>query len=447
MTNGDKPSQSPLSRATSQTLAQRLPGRWFHILHVLWLCVALLCVGTFLVSLPARRDELLRSASALRPDLSQLGISASFHVAYNLAFETTVALVFFAVAAFIAWRKRDDDAALAISLLLIAFGAALPGTIYSLVAQQPIWDMPFGFLLALGWLSALVFLCLFPDGAFVPRWTPLLAALGAVWTAAFFALVGPLSESHRWLLVASYLVWATLFAFGALAQFYRYTRVSGFRERQQTKWVVFGSMAALGGTCLAVAYHVAVLALTPAAPANALYRFVAAALLSLASLLIPLSVAVAMLRHRLYDVDVLINRTLVYATLTGLLALIYFAAVVVFAQALQTFTQQGSEVAVALSTMLIAGLFQPLRRGVQAGIDRRFYRSKYDAAHALESFSASLPFLVDEDDLRERLVTVIEETMRPAHVTVWLQPPAAKALTAFDPTSGGLATHDFTKES
>lgn len=447
MINSERPTPAPGSRVTRQNRTRRLPGRRFVILRMLWGCVALLCAGTFLASLPARRDALLRSASALRPELSHLGISASFHVAYNLAFETTVALVFFAVAAFIAWSKRDDEAALAISLMLIAFGAALPGTIYSLVAQQPIWDMPFGFLLALGWLSALVVLCVFPDGTFVPRWTRPLAILGAVWIAAFFAFLGPLSESHRWLLVTSYLVWATFFALGAFAQFYRYTRVSSFRERQQTKWVVFGSMAALGGTCLAVAYHVAVLALTPTAPANVLYRFAAAALLSLASLLIPLSVAVAMLRHRLYDIDVLINRTLVYGTLTGLLAVIYFAAVFIFAQALQTFTQQGSDVAIALSTMLIAALFQPLRRSVQAGIDRRFYRSKYDAAHALESFSASLPFLVDKNDLRERLVTVVEETMQPTHVTVWLQSPAAKTLPTFDAASGSRTTHGSTKES
>lgn len=437
MTDGDTP--TPATPDGSAMPRRRL------ILRVLWVSVALLCIGAFLASLPARRDELLRSAGALQPDLTHLGISAGFHVAYNLALETTVALVFFAVAAFIAWRKRDDAAALAIALMLIAFGAALPGTIYALVTQQPIWHLSSGFLLALGWLAALLFLCVFPDGAFVPGWTRPLAALAAVWTALFFAFVGPLSESRRWLLVLSFLVWAALFAAGALAQFQRYTQVSGVEQRQQTKWVVFGSMAALGGTCLAVAYHVATLALTPAATTDVLFRFVAAALLSLAALLIPLSVAVAMLRHRLYDVDVLINRTLVYGTLTGLLALIYFAAVVVFAQSLRTFTQQGSDVAIALSTVLIAALFQPLRRRVQSGIDRRFYRGKYDAARALEAFSAALPFLVNQDELRQRLTAVVEETMRPNLVTVWLQSPATKAPPTIDEASGPLASNDITE--
>ncbi|HKV01828.1 MAG TPA: hypothetical protein VJQ26_06875, partial [Ktedonobacteraceae bacterium] len=138
--------------------------------------------------------------------------------------------------------------------------------------------------------------------------------------------------------------------------------------------------------------------------------------------LIPLSFGLAILRYRLWDIDIIINRTLVYGTLTVLLALVYFGSVIGLQSLLHGFTG-GNQLAIVGSTLLIVALSQPLRHRVQDIIDRRFYRRKYDTARTLTAFSAKLRNEVDLDHLSEQLVEVVQETMQPAHVSLWLRSP------------------------
>jgi hypothetical protein len=142
-------------------------------------------------------------------------------------------------------------------------------------------------------------------------------------------------------------------------------------------------------------------------------------------LLIPLTIGFSILRYRLYDIDLLINRTLVYGTLTVLLTLIYVGLVISLQAFVPLFTGQISQspVVIDASTLVIAALFQPLRSRIQRVIDRRFYRSKYDAAKIVAAFSATLRQEVDLDQLREQLLAVVQETMQPAHVSLWLRKP------------------------
>ncbi len=184
-------------------------------------------------------------------------------------------------------------------------------------------------------------------------------------------------------------------------------------ERQQLKWVAYA--AALTATSFAASFLAGSLSNRRAVSDT----FFLLGVVGFAS--VPVAAGVAILRHRLYDIDVLINRTLVYGALTVSLVLVYLGNVVLLQRIFVTLTAQGSQLAIVASTLAIAALFNPLRRRIQAFIDRRFYRHKYDAAKTLAQFSSRLRDETDLDALNEEMVTVVRETLQPAYVSLWLR--------------------------
>ena len=202
----------------------------------------------------------------------------------------------------------------------------------------------------------------------------------------------------------------------------RYARASG-SQRQQIKWFVFGAAVTLA---FGVATPIVTM-LISSDPNDPIATAVGNIIFALGLLALPIGVGTGVLRYRLYDIDILINRTLVYGSLTAILAALYFALVI----GAQTLTQRvtGHHAAqqplvIVLSTLLIAALVQPLRRRLQGAIDRRFYRSRYDAARTVAAFSASLRQEVELSNLSAHLLSVVEDTMRPSHVSLWLTQPS-----------------------
>ena len=268
----------------------------------------------------------------------------------------------------------------------------------------------------------------FPDGRLVSRrwrWVVRLAIFSCVTGAALFALspgeipymgvdnplgieaLRPVSDFLEPVYLALYfLLW-----FASAASLVARFRRSGSMERQQIKWLAFAASA------------VPVWFLTNApieAAVPNLFQVVDALIFSA---LIPVAAGVAILRYRLYDIDVVINRTLVYGTLTATLVALYFGGIVVLQYIFRTLSGGESQLAIVTSTLAIAALFNPLRRGIRGFVDRRFYRRKYDAAKTLQAFGSRLR---DETDLRrlgDDMVGVVQETLQPAHVGLWLRSP------------------------
>jgi hypothetical protein len=188
--------------------------------------------------------------------------------------------------------------------------------------------------------------------------------------------------------------------------------------------VVFGISAALAGF-VGISVLLGVFAPEPTSPGALLAYLVGSTFLGyLAILLIPISIGLAVLRYHLFDIDLIINRTLVYVTLTVILAVLYEGAIVVLRHLFRVLTGQESQVAAVASTLAIAAMFEPLRRRIQDLVDRGFYRRKYDAERTLEAFSAKLKNETDLEALNNDLVGVVRETMQPTHVSVWLRPDA-----------------------
>jgi hypothetical protein len=403
-----------------------LRGRWLLIARVAWVVVALLYVGVFITGIPSEFARLHTPCTdtvscSLIPhftgqkaqELKVLGLSAEFFAAYFVAIEAAFTVVSVAIGALIFWRRPEDPMALFVSLMLLTLGGALPIPLFTLDLSF-VWTALARVMSFVGAASAILFFYIFPDGHFVPRWSRWL------WLASIGVVAPSLLVPYSFLSMLQYpslnaVLSASIVGALVIAQGYRYKRVSNAAQRQQTKWVVFGTVAALGG-------YGAFTALDVLLQSTLLASLLSNTAFFVLMLLIPISIAVAVLRYRLYDIDVVINRTLVYGALTATLVGVYVGSIVVLQGLLRALTGQESQLAIVASTLAVAALFNLLRRRIQSFIDRRFYRKKYDAAKTLEAFSAKLRDETDLDALSDDLVGVVRETMQPAHVSLWLRP-------------------------
>ena len=415
-----------------------LRGSWLLFARMAWETVAITAMAIVVFSVPSSFEHFSsvctatsevcseRAVDQPTPEgaraLRDAGLSVRTYALLNVIVDKVFQLVWFVVGALIFWRRSDDRMALLVSMFLVSFGLVTVDTTdaEALISSQPAWWLPVLGVDIVGDICVVLFFLLFPSGRFAPRWTRWLAAA----FCAFLISRSLFSEFYTRSLaleMVSLSVFIGIVVSLVWYQTYSYRTFSSPVQRRQTKWVVFGTTLAVAGT---FPFQLPVdLSLVGGDTPLALLLLRTGFAFSF--LLVPLSISVAVLRSHLFDIDVLINRTLVYVSLTAMLIGLYFGGIVVLQRLFVVLTGEKSTLAVVASTLLIAALFNPLRRRIQSFIDRGFYRKKYDARKTLESFSAKLRDETDLDALSDDLVAVVRETMQPEHITLWLRPDAS----------------------
>ena len=404
-----------------------LQGRILRVAQAAWILVAVLAFVLFVVSLPTFYTQIQSVCTGgacngvqVSPEQAHAlvvhGISLTSYAWYSVLVTILSTLIWFSVGWLIFWHKSDSWIALLIALQAVTQGAS---TSINALGSFPVLQFPANWLSFLNQVLLFLLLALFPTGRFVPKWIRWLVLVGVALAIVDFFF--PLQQVN-WYPAFSFLYFLVLMGILVIAQIYRYRTVSTPVQRQQSKWIVF----AIAIIILTDVIFIVPVLFNPALfQTSSLYNLITSNIFLFVLLFAPVSIYIAIMRYRLYDIDVIINRSLVYGSLTVLLAVIYFGLVISLGSLVRLFTGQVSQspVVIVASTLAIFVLFQPLHHRIQRIIDRSFYRSKYDSAKIIENFNSTLREEVDLNTLSEHLVAVVQETMQPAHVSLWLRKP------------------------
>ncbi len=422
---------------------------WFRMAWATWLVVFVLTLLVIAVALTKEMQDTMpaftaASCASLECDPFTFTAEDGAHLENELGWPSfavralaraiavissvvTAAIVL--VSVFLVWQRPRDGTVLVVALALVAGNGFAFATASSRLLEGSAWNVPATLVGGAGMAALGALLFVFPTGTFVPRWTrwPVTILLGV-----FFVFVGlsslypdapGLADGGR-VMFAVFV--AVVMVPGAISQVFRYVRVSTAEERQQTKWVMWALLLMLPG----MLFWIVAGALYPLGEPG-VGRLIVQLVMHLVinpiiGGLMPLAFAVAVLRYRLWDADVIINRTLVYAVLTLSLVGLYVGGILGLQAALRAITGQESNLAIVASTLGIAAVVRPLQRQIQSAIDRRLYRRKYNAERTLAAFGSRVRDEVELRELASELSAVVRETMQPAHVSLWLRPEASK---------------------
>jgi hypothetical protein len=399
-----------------------------------WVLVTGLVIGLVALGVPILYARLIGGVD--ERSVTDLGWTLAGWGTYFTGLFLLVVVAHLVIGAIVFLRRSYEWIALSLAFALVTNGAWLPlSLMYPTESVSPTFRFLVEVVTYIGLVSGLSLLYVFPDGRFVPRWTRLMAiGWAGLMAFAIFTPDSPLSVA-AWPIPLQLLILVVWSGLGLYAQLHRYFEVSSPLQRQQTKWAILGLVLALLGPFGYFLPFVIYPALSDPEVPNILYqrlgpalfaaslliRLIALTGFTLSLLIFPVSFVVAILRYRLWDIDVLINRTLVYGLLTGTLALLYLGGVALLTGVFRALTGQGDQLAIVATTLAIAALFNPLRRRIQAVIDRRFYRRRYDAARALAAFSGTVQDEVGLEDVSQALLRTVEETVQPLQTSIWLK--------------------------
>jgi hypothetical protein len=345
-------------------------GRWLLLARVAWVALAVfyasLCIASIAVTFvaypkicggyPNQAAYCVNLGPVDRSNIQDIGLSLSTYTAYTLALDVIHMLGFWAVGVVIFWKKPDDRMVLFVSLTLLLLGSSENQLVDTLIHNYPAWSLSVGITDSIAWLLLYILFFIFPDGRFVPRWTRWHCGAGILYFSYLFLFSPGVSEFY-------FISTIVVLGGGAIiAQVYRYRRVSDPVERQQAKLVLVAGMIVVGWQLSRLFFEPFLLPK---------YALVVDAVNYLSLLLVPVSIALAVLRYRLWDIDFLINRTLLYSTLTIVLGLVFFGGVTLLQGAFRVLIGEESQLAIVASTLGIASLFEPLRRRESAGVIRQ----------------------------------------------------------------------------
>ena len=398
------------------SLNTTLQGRPLAFAEATWILVAVLTLAAFVATVPDRYQQLLDADLTTKYALWDLGLSASFYAAYFVAAEVASMLVYALTATIIFWRKSDDWMAVFVALTLLTFGAAAPSPMHLLVTTQPAGGWLGLLLQAVGSASFLIFFYLFLDGRFVPDWTRGLAVLAVAWALAwlFFPSINP----YAWPFPLPFLVFVVWFGTGLFAQIYRYRRISTLEQRQQTKWVVVGlTIAVLGDFVTHVPKYIFPALGQPGLP-NVIYLFVHQPFFTASQMLVPVTIAISMMRYHLWNVDLILKRTMVYGALTAIVVGIY-ALIVGLLGAL--FQAQGNLLLSVVATGLSAVLFQPLRRRLHRAVNRLMYGESDDPGEVLARLDRRLGAALAPEAVLPTIVETVAQALKVPYAAMALK--------------------------
>jgi hypothetical protein len=373
--------QPPLGMVPAESMGPypKLRGRRLLILRAVWIAVAVLVLALFLASIPITYAQYHDVCAGSKCDfwqlspgdagaLKQIGLSADFYAIYTVALEVVYSLGFFIVGAFIFWKRSNDRMAFFVSLALVLFGTNLPER---LTDVHPAWWLPVTFVNYLGSVFFFISFCLFPDGRFIPRWIRVSAAVWIAYQVPLSFFPNLLGE-ETWAMVLNVSLFLGLLGTLVFARIYRYVRVSGPVERLQSKWVIFGLTVAITAVAGTVLVGLIFPELRQPGIQGALFKLASGAVINLSFLLVPLSIGIAILRYHLWDLHVIINRTLVYGSLSAVLAAVFaITDTLLLPLLVQSFLgKDDPSLNAVISALIIAVIFEPLRRRIKVGVNR-----------------------------------------------------------------------------
>jgi hypothetical protein len=395
-------------------------SRWMILFRRLWPTAAVLHIAAVAIALPAFLNIADWYILPVELSVEQLRL-ARIGLLLSGLISLFAALLSLGLASVVYWRKREEPMALYFAYFVLGHGLLLGGTAeiafeYYFGSPEPIYALQSIYFSA----PLIAFIVLFPTGQAQPRWARwlipsslFLAAVAVAARIAGFGMVDGIFQTAGGIVL--------FVALGAVIR--RYRRLATPTERQQMKWGLIGillAVALMASSWIPLLMEGYPLGAIPTGSDRPWFMSLVGAIWSLGLVMIPSGAAVAILRAKLWDTDIIIRRTVMYSAITALLAAVYFGGVTLLQSVFVGVTGQQSPLAVVISTLAIAALFTPLRNGVQRLVDRRFYRQKYDAERTLEMFSTRMRQNVDLDHMTEDLLEVVQTTMQPESISLWL---------------------------